>query len=67
MQLILRFLAGISLVIMMIAALIQTFGWLGLIGYLATATYLTVERIVADRVTRKEQALRDGSLFRSTK
>lgn len=67
MHIIARFMAGISLIVMMIAALLNTFGWFGLIGYIGTGIWLTLEEIVTRRREAKEQALRDGSLFRSMK
>ncbi len=67
MQVITRSIASISLIVMMLAALFHTFGVMGLIGYLATGTWLTLAKLTDIRRAKHDEAMRSGILWKESK
>ncbi len=64
MTTLIRIILGLALIVMLIAALIQTFGWLGLVAYWAVGALLILDRLSTVRQARREQELMDGSWWR---
>jgi hypothetical protein len=64
---ILRIFAGLSLIAMMLLSIFNTFGVMGLIGYLTTSLILIFDKITGRNKAKRESAMTDGTWWRDIK
>jgi hypothetical protein len=59
-----RLITGLLLIGMLATALVQTYGWLGLIVYIALGWLLIFERVVSERQRKRREDLLTGHWWR---